>query len=108
MTAAITTPAAGPFKNEYINGSMGPRAKPSIGPELGIGFQLGDFYKEQPVMWLKTVIGDRALGWDLLPPTVTKRSTFGNYTYAAYHETPMKWLTSAGKPAPTVNWQAGL
>ena len=82
--------------------------KPSIGPELGIGFQLSDFYKDAPVMWLKTVIGDRALGWDLLPPTVTKRSTYGNYTYAAYHDSPMKWLSSGPKPSQTVAWNAGL
>lgn len=39
----------------------------TIGPELGIGWTLRNF-TDQPVMLLKACIGDRSLGWDLLPP----------------------------------------
>lgn len=39
----------------------------SIGPELGIGWGL-DNYTNAPQMMLKSCIGNRALGWDLLPP----------------------------------------
>lgn len=38
-----------------------------IGVELGFGWQVGDFYKE-PVLLIKACIGNRSLGWDLLPP----------------------------------------
>ena len=59
MTAAETTPAAVP--------GLAPKNKNSIGPELGIGFALGN-YTTDPVMCLKSCIGGRSLGWDLLPP----------------------------------------
>jgi alpha-galactosidase len=46
--------------------------KATIGPELGIGFALGQHTKD-PVMTLKSCIGDRALGWDLMPPTMPRQ-----------------------------------
>ena len=39
----------------------------NIGPEIGIGHHLGNLY-DAPVMLLKACIGNRSLGWDLLPP----------------------------------------
>lgn len=39
----------------------------NIGPEIGIGHKLGNLY-EAPVLILKSCIGNRSLGWDLLPP----------------------------------------
>lgn len=39
----------------------------TIGPEFGIGYQVGNAV-EAPVMILKSCIGNRSLGWDLLPP----------------------------------------
>jgi hypothetical protein len=39
----------------------------SLGPELGIGNELGNAI-DAPVMILKSCIGNRSLGWDLLPP----------------------------------------
>jgi alpha-galactosidase len=39
----------------------------SIGPELGFGFVMGQLLDE-PVLVLKSCIGNRSLGWDLLPP----------------------------------------
>lgn len=38
-----------------------------IGPEYGIGHHLGNLLDE-PVMILKSCIGNRSLGWNLLPP----------------------------------------
>ena len=67
MTAATDTP--GPIPG------MQSKAKSTIGPELGIGFTLGQAMPTASIMTLKSCIGDRALGWDLLPFT-TKRSTF--------------------------------
>ena len=39
----------------------------AIGPEIGIGHHVGEA-TEAPVLILKSCIGNRALGWDLLPP----------------------------------------
>lgn len=97
MTAATTTPATVP--------GMGSRAKDTIGPELGIGFTLGNS-TTAPVMTLKTCIGDRALGWDLLPPG-SPGFNYSNYTYAGYHESPEKWPQGTPKPAP-MGWAAGI
>ena len=60
-------------------------------------------------MTLKSCIGDRALGWDLLPPGSPRRTfsdASGNWTYAAYHETPHKWLT--GSTPVGKSWVAGI
>jgi hypothetical protein len=103
MTAAETTPAAVP--------GMSPKQKTSIGPELGIGFTLGESTTD-PIMTLKTCIGDRALGWDLLPPgqksfdyTDPKNSSIV-YTYAGYHQSPNRWLKGT-TPKP-IGWEAGV
>lgn len=50
------------FNNEW----MTVKGK-TIGPELGIGLPLGNAI-DAPVMILKSCIGNRSLGWDLLPP----------------------------------------
>lgn len=39
----------------------------NIGPEIGIGHHLGNV-TDAPVLILKSCIGNRSLGWDLLPP----------------------------------------
>jgi hypothetical protein len=66
-----------------------------IRPELGIGFALGN-YTSDPMMTLKSCIGGRSLGWDLLAPTqksfdYTDPATKTVYTYAGYHQSPNKW-----------------
>lgn len=103
MTAALTTPDKIPGFNS--------KSKSSIGPELGIGFALGA-YTQDPVMTLKSCIGDRALGWDLLPPgskewEYTAPGSNNTYIYAGYHESPNKWLKGAPKPPP-IGWAAGI
>jgi len=100
--------------NEFMTGAtikpdivpgMGSKAKASIGPELGIGGALGN-YTDEPVMMLKSCIGNRALGWDLLPPGAAGHN-YGNYTYAGYHESPEKWPQGTPKPA-AISWAAGI
>jgi hypothetical protein len=39
----------------------------TIGPEFGLAHFVGDA-SDAPVMILKSCIGNRSLGWDLLPP----------------------------------------
>lgn len=99
----------------------------TMGVEYGVGHQLGNAIDE-PVMVLKSCIGNRSLGWDLLPPgsrrfltEITDKS--GNKTakvVAGYKdkpdmwdadstkglatEPPKDWLDRNGKP---IDWYAG-
>lgn len=90
--------------NEWMTAGVGA----TIGPELGIGSAIRNFSKSN-VMLLKSCIGDRALGWDLLPPgspsfDYTDSSNI-TWTYAGYHQSPMKWKKGT-QPVP-IGWMAG-
>ena len=95
--------------NDFMTGGQGHRG--SIGPELGIGFALEDHYSADPVMALKSCIGNRALGWDLLPPTqksfdwTDPKNSSEVWTYAGYHQSPNRWLKGT-TPVP-ITWTAG-
>lgn len=58
----------------------------NIGPEIGIGHYVGQV-TEAPVMILKSCIGNRSLGWDLLPPG-TEPYEHGGKTQPGYRGTP--------------------
>jgi len=75
----------------------------SVGPELGFGYVMGHVLDE-PVLILKSCIGNRSLGWDLLPPG-SKPYTFEGKTYAGYKDTPDSWVE--GQPKKEVKWYAG-
>jgi len=91
------------FNNEWMT-----VAGRSIGPELGIGHQLGQ-HIDAPVMVLKSCIGNRSLGWDLLPPG-SKPYEFEDggkvWHYAGYKESPLRWEKGT-EPKP-INWYAGM
>ncbi len=91
------------FNNEFMTVSGG-----KIGPELGIGHQLGNAI-DAPVMVLKSCIGNRSLGWDLLPPG-SKSYEFEDkgktYHYAGYKESPLRW-EKGSEPEP-IKWYAGM
>ena len=84
----------------------------AIGPELGFGFVMGQLLDE-PVLILKSCIGNRSLGWDLLPPgseryeaEVTERGGQKvTKTFAGYKDTPDSWIE--GQPKKEVAWYAG-
>jgi hypothetical protein len=87
--------------------------KGKMGIEFGLGHVLGEALDE-PVMLLKSCIGNRALGWDLLPPGskgfeyTTKDKKTGKettYVYAGYKESPDKWEKGT-EPKP-IGWYAG-
>ena len=84
---------------------LGPTANngKSIGPELGFGYVMGHVLDE-PVLILKSCIGNRSLGWDLLPPG-SKPFAFAGKTYAGYKDTPDSWVE--GQPKKEVKWYAG-
>ncbi len=85
------------IKNEWLTVSG------NFGPELGFGHVLGTAL-EEPVLILKACIGNRSLGWDLLPPG-SERFVFEGRTYAGYKDTPDSWVE--GEPKKQVNWYAG-
>ena len=82
----------------------------TIGPELGIGWTLRNF-TAAPTMLLKACIGDRSLGWDLLPPGspsfdyVDPKNASHITTYAGYHDSPNSW-PKGSTPKP-IAWMAG-
>ena len=91
------------FNNEWltITGS-------NIGPEIGIGYHLGHA-TDAPVLLLKSCIGNRSLGWDLLPPgsppfEFEEKGTV--WHYAGYKESPLRWEKGT-EPKP-IGWYAGM
>jgi len=100
------------FNDEWLK--VGGR---TLGPEYGIGHPLGDAVTA-PVMLLKSCIGNRSLGWDLLPPG-SGRTLFEGKVYAGYKERPDSWPADAAKgidtPPPAwldkkgqpIEWYAG-
>jgi len=71
--------------NVYRNEWLTVEGKKNIGIEVGIGNALGTYFDE-PVMVLKSSIGNRSLGWDLLPPG-SKRYTYNGGEVPGYKET---------------------
>ncbi|MEM1354010.1 MAG: sialate O-acetylesterase [Planctomycetota bacterium] len=74
-----------------------------FGPELCAGFVLAEDH-EAPVLMLKSCIGNRSLGWDLLPPG-SERYEYEGFYYAGYTESPLKWKVGSN-PEP-IGWYAG-
>jgi len=86
-------------RNEWLT----VKAKSTIGPELQFGHIMG-YVLDEPVLVLKACIGNRSLGWDLLPPG-SERFTVDGKTYAGYKDTPDSWIE--GQPKKEVAWYAG-
>ncbi len=91
------------FNNEWMT------IKGNIGPEIGIGHHVGQV-TDAPVMILKSCIGNRALGWDLLPPgsesfefTDDKGVT---WIHPGYKGTPERW--EKGTEPKKIGWYAGM
>lgn len=75
----------------------------TFGPEVGFGYVVGHALGA-PVLIIKSCIGGRSLGWDLLP-LGSKRYVVNGRTYAGYKDTPQSWIE--GQPKKVVNWYAG-
>ena len=91
------------FNNEWMT------ITGNIGPEIGIGHHVGHV-TDAPVMILKSCIGNRALGWDLLPPgsegfefTDSKGKT---WVHPGYKGSPERW--EKGTEPKKIGWYAGL
>lgn len=97
----------GVYRNDWL--TVNPA---KIGIEIGIGHQLGNAM-EEPVMILKSSIGNRGLGWDLLPPG-SERVEFTDkdgktYVYPGYKDEVRhgRWEKGNVPPAPAHTWYAG-
>lgn len=77
--------------------------KKSFGPELGFGHVIGHV-QDEPVLLLKACIGNRSLGWDLLPPG-SERFEFEGKVYAGYKDVAPSW--DKGAEPKAVPWYAG-
>jgi hypothetical protein len=91
------------FNNEWMT------IKGNIGPEIGIGHHVGHV-TDAPVMILKSCIGNRGLGWDLLPPgsegfefTDDKGVT---WIHPGYKGSPERW--EKGTEPKRIGWYAGM
>jgi len=118
-------------RNVHVMGSGGPGGRGGVkrndwltvsggklGIETGIGHHLGNALDE-PVLILKSAIGNRSLGWDLLPPgspsyefelevkdRKTKEIEKKTFVYAGYGQTPLSWEKGT-EPKP-IGWKAGV
>jgi len=97
------------FNNEWMTIKGG-----RIGPEYGIGHYVGHA-TNAPVLILKSCIGNRSLGWDLLPPGSEryeveeedrKTGETRTFVYAGYKDSPAKWEKGT-EPKP-IGWYAGM
>jgi hypothetical protein len=105
----------GVYRNEWLTIEK----KNKIGIETGIGHQLGNAI-DAPVMILKSSIGNRGLGWDLLPPgserylaeVTDKSGAKTTKVVAGYKEKPDMWDADPAKglatePPPFVDKKTG-
>ena len=100
-------------RNDWLTVSAG-----KIGIEIGIGHHLGNALDE-PVLILKSSIGNRSLGWDLLPPgsprhevETTEKKTGKKITLVtpAFKDEVRhaSWTKGEVPEPPKHNWHAGL
>jgi hypothetical protein len=101
--------SGGPGKTRLMRNDWLTVSGSKIGIEQGIGHQIGDAL-DAPVLVLKSSIGNRALGWDLLPPgskgfefTDSKGVT---WVHPGYKGSPEKW--KKGETPKPIGWYAGL
>lgn len=85
----------------------------AIGMDQGIGHQLGNHF-DGPVLIIRSSIGNRGLGWDLLPPGSpswevqekdNKTGKVRTMVYAGYKQSPKKW--EKGTEGERIKWYAG-
>ena len=110
--------SGGPGKTREMRNAWLTVSGGKIGIETGIGHQLGNAL-DAPVLILKSSIGNRSLGWDLLPPgsprhevETTDRKTGKKITLVtpAYKDEVRypSWTKGEVPDPPKHNWHAGL
>ena len=96
----------GVYRNDWLTISS-----KKMGMEIGIGHQLGNAIDE-PVMILKSSIGNRSLGWDLLPPG-SPRYTHDGKEQPGYKETypskkDLSTIVPFVKDGKCLQWYGGI
>ncbi len=86
--------------NDWLTAENG-NGSGKFGPEIGIGNYLGHAV-DAPVMLLKSCVGNRALGWDLLPPSAVGTGKNGQ-SYQGNSESSNRKVKE-----PRDGWYAGL
>ncbi len=86
--------------NDWLTGENG-NGSGKFGPEIGIGNYLG-YALDAPVMILKSCVGNRALGWDLLPPSAVGTGV-GGKSYQGDSESSNRKVKEGN-----AGWYAGL
>lgn len=76
----------------------------TFGPEVGFGY-VAATYHDEPIILMKVDIGNRSLGWDILPPG-SERFQIGDTMYAGYGDGQSSWPASQGEPRKG-GWYAG-
>lgn len=102
--------SGGPAKSRLRRNDWLTVASKKIGIEQGIGHRLGDAI-DAPVLILKSSIGNRSLGWDLLPPgsgsyEFKDPKDGKTYVHAGFGQSPLRW-EKGSEPEP-IGWSAGL
>lgn len=90
--------------NDWLTAENGNGGK-KFGPEIGIGNYLGHVM-DAPVLVLKSCVGNRALGWDLLPPSAVGTGKNG-LSYQGDSESSNRKVSEESK-AKNGGWYAGL
>ncbi len=90
--------------NDWLTAENG-NGSGKFGPEVGIGNYLGHAI-DAPVMLLKSCVGNRALGWDLLPPSAVGTGKDGQ-SYQGTSESGDRKVSEEVK-AKNGGWYAGL
>jgi hypothetical protein len=90
--------------NDWLTAENG-NGSGKFGPEIGIGHVLGHAL-EEPVLLLKSCVGNRALGWDLLPPSAVGTGKDGK-SYQGDSVSGDRKVSEAAKAA-NGGWYAGL
>ncbi|MFK7851686.1 MAG: sialate O-acetylesterase [Akkermansiaceae bacterium] len=90
--------------NDWLTAENG-NGSGKFGPEIGIGNYLGEAM-DAPVMILKSCVGNRALGWDLLPPSAVGTGAKGG-SYQGDSESSNRKVSEEVK-AKNGGWYAGL
>lgn len=89
--------------NDWLTAENGNGSK-KFGPEIGIGNYLGEVI-DAPVLILKSCVGNRALGWDLLPPSAVGTGA-GGKSYQGDSESSNRKVNEEAKAKN--GWYAGL
>lgn len=90
--------------NDWLTAENG-SGSGKFGTEIGIGNYLGHAI-DAPVLLLKSCVGNRALGWDLLPPSAVGTGAKGG-SYQGDSESSNRKVSEEAK-AKNGGWYAGL